>query len=443
MHLIATHESSDFDALAASAAAQKLDPSAVLGLSRRLGRPVREYWALHKDRFVACRVSDVAPEQVAQLTVVDVRSRRRMSHVEAILARRDAGAPVELRVYDHHPPTPTDVRGDLHVVEPVGAITTVLVERLRARDVALDATEATLFALGIHDDTGSLTLGHTTPRDVRAFAWLLERGADLAMIERYLHLPFSDPQLEALGTVLHRATRERVGAVDVGVAFLSMEEPFDGLAEITAEARRLGGFDALLTFTTLTRRGAVQVVGRSRTGLVDVGTALRAIGGGGHRGAAAAIARGVDATDVAGRILAALRADPPRPRVVAEVMTAPVRALAPEASLDEAALRLAEWGVTGAPVLREGALVGVLSTTDIERARAKGRGGLPVTSHMSGAVHTIGADAPLDHVLRRMVDEDIGRLPVVDGGALVGIVSRTDVRRWLYGASAVSASEGP
>lgn len=448
MHLVVTHENSDFDALAASAAAQKLSPGAVIGLGRRLGRPVREYWSLHKDRFVARRVSDVDPASVDRLTVVDLRNRRRMTHVEPILARRDAGGDVVLSVYDHHPPTPTDVEGDVHVVEPVGAVTTVLVERLRAESIAIDPTEATLFALGIHDDTGSLTLGHTTPRDVRAFAWLLERGADLAMIERYLHLPFSEPQLAALGTVLHVATPERVGAIDVGVACLEMDESFDGLAEITAEARRLGGFDALLTFTAIGSRGAVQVVGRSRTGLVDVGTALRAIGGGGHRGAAAAVVKHGEPRAVADRVLAALRESPPRPRVVGEVMSAPLLSLDPEASLEEAARRFAAWRVSGAPVLRDGALLGIVSKADVERARAKGRGELPVTSHMSGQVRTTTTDAPLDAVLRQMVEHDIGRLPVLDGQGLVGIVTRTDIRRWLYAsgagdpARAISASAG-
>ncbi|MEZ4337304.1 MAG: CBS domain-containing protein [Sandaracinaceae bacterium] len=443
MHLIATHENADFDALAASAAAQKLSPGSVIGLGRRLGRPVREYWSLHKDRFLARRLTEVDASAVNRLTVVDLRNRRRMTHVEPILARRDAGEDVLLSIYDHHPPTATDVEGDVHVVEPVGAITTVLVERLRAASIHLDATEATLLALGIHDDTGSLTLGHTTPRDVRAFAWLLERGADLAMIERYLHLPFSEPQLAALGTVLHVATRERVGAIDVGVAYLAMDEPIDGLAEITAEARRLGGFDALLTFTALGRRGAVQVVGRSRTGLVDVGTALRAIGGGGHRGAAAAVAKASDPEKVAARVLEALRADPPRPRVVGEVMSAPLFALTPEVSLEEAATRFSAWQISGAPVVKGGSLVGVVSMADVERARAKGRAELPVTSHMSGQVRSTTTDAPLDVVLRSMVEHDIGRLPVFDAEGLVGIVTRTDIRRWLYASGRISASGEP
>ncbi|MBX3269408.1 MAG: CBS domain-containing protein [Sandaracinaceae bacterium] len=437
MHVVATHENADFDALAACVAVQKLEPGALIALPRRLSRAVREYWSLHKDRFAAARASDVDPATVDRLTVVDLRDRRRLGHVEAILARRDAGEEVTLAVYDHHPATPTDLSGDVHVVEPLGAVTTALVERIRSRQVPIDPAEATLLALGIHQDTGSLTLGHTTPRDARAFAWLLDHGADLAVMERYLQLPLADAQLAALSAVLHGARRERVGAVEVGIATLAIEEMFDGLAEITAEARRLGGFDALITFTAVGRRGAVQVVGRSRSALVDIGGALRALGGGGHRGAAAALVKDDTPDAVAGRALAWLHAHPPSPRVVAEVMTTPVHTVAASATLAAVAEQLAEWGVSGAPVERDGELIAVLSHRDIDRARAKGRGELPVTSHMSGSLRTTRPDAPLEDALACMVEHDVGRLPVLDAqGALVGIVTRTDVRRALYANAA-------
>jgi len=436
MRLIATHEYSDFDAIAACVAAQRLDDGAVIGLGRRLARDVRDYWALHKDRFAARRLTSVDPAEVTRLTLVDLRDRRRLKHVEPILARRDAGEPVELRVFDHHPASEGDLVGDVHVVEPLGAVTTALVERLRAQRVPIDPTEATLFALGIHADTGSLTLGHTTPRDVRAVAWLLEEGADLAVIDRFLHPAMGDRQRDALATVLQSARREPIGDTEVGIALLRGDEPVEGLAEVTSEARRLGGFEGLLTFFEVPRKHLVQVIARSRSPLIDVGQALRRLGGGGHRGAASAVIKQAESGEaVIARALEALRDDPPRPRLVGEVMTRPVRTLAPDTTLEDAGDRLARWGVQGAPVVRDGAILGVVSRRDVEKAQGNGRGALPVTSHMSGSVHTTAPDEPLDRALAAMVAHDIGRLPVLEGQALVGIVTRTDVRRCLYAGS--------
>jgi tRNA nucleotidyltransferase (CCA-adding enzyme) len=44
--------------------------------------------------------------------------------------------------------------------------------------------------LGIYEDTGALSYSTTTPRDLRAAAWLLERGANLLVVNKY---PQSSP----------------------------------------------------------------------------------------------------------------------------------------------------------------------------------------------------------------------------------------------------------
>ena len=46
---------------------------------------------------------------------------------------------------------------------------------LQAEHVNISAEDATLLALGIHTDTGSLTFEATTPRDAASLAYLLVR----------------------------------------------------------------------------------------------------------------------------------------------------------------------------------------------------------------------------------------------------------------------------
>jgi hypothetical protein len=62
----------------------------------------------------------------------------------------------------------------------VGSVSTLIVER-PMDDVLLDA-EATFLALQVHADTGSLCFESTTPRDVKALAWLMDQGASQADI---------------------------------------------------------------------------------------------------------------------------------------------------------------------------------------------------------------------------------------------------------------------
>lgn len=431
MELIVSHENADFDAFAASVAASRLYPGALVGLGRGLARPVRQFLSLHKDRFSAARVAHLDLSRVTRLIVVDVRERGRLSHIEPVLARIARGEPVEVHVYDHHPATDDDLEGSVEVVEPVGAVTTLLVERIEARGLTLDAAEATLLALGVYTDTAALTLGSTTPRDARAVAWLLEQGASLAVLNRYLETPFSDAQRELLASLLSKVRVERVGGLSVGFALLSTRAHVEGLAEVTTEACRLLRHDALFTLCAVAGR-KVQVVARSRSRLIDVGAALRAIGGGGHAGAGSASLKHGDADALAEALLQALRAAPPVPRKVRDVMSSPVRTVPPELPLADLERQLRAWGHRGVPVVRDGVLVGVVSRRDAERAAEKGRLHLPVSSHMSHAVETTGADVSLDEALAQMVAADVGRLPVVREETLVGIVSRTDVLRALY-----------
>ena len=77
------------------------------------------------------------------------------------------------------------------VLSDDGALTTTLVGILAEREVAVTALEATIFALGIHEDTGSLTYPSTTQRDADALSWCLRHGARQALLESYLHTPLS------------------------------------------------------------------------------------------------------------------------------------------------------------------------------------------------------------------------------------------------------------
>jgi hypothetical protein len=62
----------------------------------------------------------------------------------------------------------------------VGSVSTLIVERLM--DGVLSDVEATFLALQIHADSGSLCFESTTPRDVKALAWLMDQGASQADI---------------------------------------------------------------------------------------------------------------------------------------------------------------------------------------------------------------------------------------------------------------------
>jgi len=431
MDVVITHEMSDFDALASCVAAQKLYPGAVVVLGRRLAAPVRDFLALHKDRFETIRWNELDQGAVRRVVIVDVRRKGRLGPFAELLDRAARGE-VEVHVYDHHAAGSDDVEASLEVVEPVGSATTLLIERMRAGGIEVDPVEATLFALGILTDTGSLTHGGTTPRDARAYAWLLERGIHLGAVARWLRPPLGDQQREVLAALLAAVRTERFAGVPIGFAIVPVPKSLDGLAEVVTTAVELEGHAALIALFEPPGGRGTQVIARARSPYVDVGDLLGEIGGGGHRAAAAARVKGRPAQEVEASLRAALAARPPRPRVVGEIMSSPVNHVRPEISLRELKASLRFWQHTGAPVVRDGELVGVVSRRDVERAERAGNLDLPVGGFMAHDVRTTSPDTTLEEAMREMVAGDVGRLPVVRGGRVVGILSRTDVLRVLY-----------
>lgn len=138
---------------------------------------------------------------------------------------------------------------------------------------------------------------------------------------------------------------------------------------------------------------------------------------------------------------------------VRDVMTSEVVRVAPAMRLKDLARLLLDRRITGAPVVDQaGHVVGVISETDL-LAKEVGRplsrrtpldwifGERPnpteqrrreantVEQAMSAPAMTVEADRPLREAAAIMVDRAVNRLPVVDAGRLVGIITRADLVR--------------
>jgi CBS domain-containing protein len=110
-------------------------------------------------------------------------------------------------------------------------------------------------------------------------------------------------------------------------------------------------------------------------------------------------------------------------------------------SVAEAARRMAMRGVACLPVLSNGGrLSGMLTDRDIAvKVVAQGRDpGRTSCGDLARAdVPTIGPDVPLEHALTVMTTNRVGRLAVVDGERLVGVLGAADLVRALPESAAV------
>jgi predicted transcriptional regulator len=152
-----------------------------------------------------------------------------------------------------------------------------------------------------------------------------------------------------------------------------------------------------------------------------------------------------------------------------DIMTSPVETVAPDDDVSEVLTRLAKADFSGFPVVEDGTVVGIVTETDlVDLFQPADRtlwipigfppfietmtygvdlswsdldvgidlvknAGKPVRKVMVADVVTVSPDDSVDTVVGFLADpeRDINRLPVVDHGDLVGIITREDVLRTL------------
>jgi predicted transcriptional regulator len=119
---------------------------------------------------------------------------------------------------------------------------------------------------------------------------------------------------------------------------------------------------------------------------------------------------------------------------VADVMTREVMILHAEATLRDAIAFLANQHVSGAPVVdARGHLVGAISNSDLMQAESEGTDldATAVEEVMTRKTLTVSPDTELREAALAMEYGDVHRLFVQEHGALVGVISRSDVSRAL------------
>jgi CBS domain-containing protein len=112
---------------------------------------------------------------------------------------------------------------------------------------------------------------------------------------------------------------------------------------------------------------------------------------------------------------------------VEALMTSPVETIAPDASVAEAARILTEEGI-GSLVVGDEQLTGIVTESDIVASVAEETDpSTPVSELMSDPVVTIQRTDSLQVAAERMGHNGVKKLPVVDDGAAVGIITTTDL----------------
>ena len=435
MQIILTHEQADFDAIGSLLGAALLNEEGYAVQPRRMHRNVRAFLNIYSSELPFIDSRDLPPEPIDAITLVDTQS---------MVTLKGAGSQTRVHVIDHHTVRPDfPAEWSIHT-DRVGSCTTLFVEDLREHNGALSSIHATLLALGIYEDTGSLTYANTTPRDVHAAAFLLEQGASLRILGEYLNGPLSDEQRHLYNRLVAAAESHQINGQNIIIAAAVGPDMSEEISSVAHKIRDLLDPDAL--FILVSSSEGVRLVARSTTDQIDVSRIAAQFGGRGHERAAAALIHARGAAASGGPLLERVKRDLlamlprfVRPSIsVGQIMSRRPMVLAPDTSAQNAAILMQRYGYEGYPVVQDGKVIGLLTRRAVDRAIAHHLN-LTAASLMEAGQVSVNPKDPLDQLQRVMAESGWGQVPVVDpnSGEVIGIVTRTDLVKSLGTESAL------
>ncbi len=420
--VVTTHQNADFDAVASCLAASKLFEDSAICLPGSQEKAVREY--LKKKEGVIgpfFQFKEIDLKRVCQIVIVDTNQRARIGDVAELLERPG----IRVFCYDHHQEEECDIPCEKFFGSSYGANTTLLVKKLREKDIKLEKEELTLFLLGIYEDTGSFTFSSTTPEDLKEAAWLLEMGADIDEVSLTIGSRFTPEHILALNDLLESAQVFHFGDISVTVAKATSNFYLDDFAVLVHELMDMGRLSAVFTLAMMGNQ--VIIVGRSRDKRVDCGKILRALGGGGHSFAASASLKDVTLSEAENRLISQLGNVLGKSPRVRDIMSSPVVSVEPETPIYEVHDVFAKYGFSVIPVAKDGKIKGYVTRNIVEKALFHGLGKQRVSEYMQTEFTTLSPDDDISRVQECIVEGHQRFIPVTEDGRLIGIITRTDL----------------
>ena len=426
--LITSHENLDFDGLSSMVACKALYPEGVLMYSGKLDKEIKSFINLYKYSLQIYNYGEINVEEVDSLIIVDTNSRNRLGPLKNLLNKN-----IKVTVYDHHKPNQESIDASQMVIKYYGSCTTILLKKIIKQNIEITPFQATLFLLGIYADTNCLTFKNTTYHDAEVVAYLFKKQANLDIVNEYLYEFTNEAQDKLLMTLLTNLERVEVKKYQVYFATSEHEEYINGLSNIASKITHIKNTDALFIISKMEDK--TYIVGRSLEDDINVAEILEYFDGGGHRRAGSASVKNMQSGEIKDTILNLLK-EKITPQVKAkDIMSYPVKTLLEDMTVENANRIMLRYGHTGMPVVKEDRLIGIISRTDLDKAMIHDLAHAPIKGFMKQKVITINPNTSISEINELLSKHNIGRLPVMEGDKIVGIVTRTNLLQQIHGDS--------
>ncbi|MBM4144693.1 MAG: CBS domain-containing protein [Nitrospira sp.] len=425
MDIITSHINADFDSLASMVAAKKLYPDAEIVFPGSQEKNLRDFIEVFHPVKIK-RIKDIDLSRVEKLVIVDTKIPGRIGPFAELLANKK----IKIHIYDHHPFTKGDIRGELEKIENVGATATIFTEILKNRKLHPTPFEATILALGIYEETGCLLFPSTTERDLLAAAYLLKRGANLNITSSFLKMELSMEEFDILNELVQSAKEIVTQGIRIKIAKASRERYLGDAAHLAHRMMDMEDIDAVIILIEM--EGKIVMVARSRVPELDVSKVMKEFGGGGHPTAASSTIKESSLEVIEEKLTDIINMNIKPGKVASDIMTRPVIHIQWDIPVKEAESMMTRYGVNVLPVLKEDRYAGLISREIVEKALFHGFGKSRAMDFSTPDAITVNPQTPIRKIETLMIEQNQRFMPVVEHGKIVGAITRTDLLRTLY-----------
>lgn len=425
MDIITSHINADFDSLASMVAAKKLYPDAEIVFPGSQEKKLRDFLEAFEPVKIK-RIRDIDLSKVTRLIIVDTKIPGRIGPLGELLKEKN----IRIHIYDHHPFSAGDIRGEVEKIEKVGATATIFTEILKNRRLLPTPMEATILALGIYEETGCLLFASTTERDLLAASYLLKRGANLNIVASFIKMELSMEELDILNELVRSSKELLIQGIRIKVAKASRERYFGDAAHLAHRMMDMEDIDAVIVL--LAMEGKILMVARSKVPELDVSKVMAEFGGGGHPTASSASIKEEAIEIVEERLIEILKTSVKPGKIASDIMTRPVISIQWDVPIKEAEAMMTRYGVNVLPILKEEKYIGLISREVVEKALFHGFGKSMAMDFATTDSMTVSPNTPIREIETRMIERNQRFMPVVENEKIVGAITRTDLLRTLY-----------
>ncbi len=427
MRLIVSHEGMDFDSLAGCCAALKLYGEGVIISIGKKRKNVASFLKLYYKHF---HVENFSPNfdytLVDELVIVDTRRAERLGRMIEILKQKK----LKTIVYDHHPSG--DIDADEVFAESLGAVTTILVERLLEKNIPINPIEANLFLMGIYEDTGALLFPNTTYRDIQCVANLVKLGGKLDIVASYINREFDVLQKKLAESLQKNLEIYHIQEVPVAITWAVEDEIVGGIADVVHKIMNTENLKAVFAIIGMGKK--THIVGRTSVHNLNVNEIMIHFGGGGHikAGSATVSNQSVDETK---KDLLAFLSDSVQSGVVAmDIMSCPIVTVRDNEKVEEVALKMLYTEFMIYPVVDcNGVVQGWVERSKVCAKIDKGEMNIPMKALMNRSIVQVPDMMPFEMIQETFLESGLSIVLVHDsGGNPIGVITSSDIINILH-----------